>query len=394
VGELMLVRQPILSADETVAAYDLQYAGLAAGAAPTQGPVDFDCLDNEKFKKLTRGKLGLVRVPLERVLEMETAPFGSEIGLLVPSSGGPSAELLDTCRRLRATGCVLALDDSSDLLTFREHAALFDVVNVDFAAHGSGVRRAAVASFGPADAALLATSLDGRGEFDTAREMGYTYFEGAFFCEPTTLRGTSAQVVKHNALLLLQEVNRPVLDWGRIEEVVKRDATMSYALLRYMNSVALGVSREITSIHHAVVMLGEREFRRWASLFALADMAEGRPPELVFTGVLRAGLDERLAVPSETDPDEAFLVGLLSVTDALLGCPVAEAIADVPVAREVKAALYGFDNQLHRVHELALACESADWEGIAEKAAGLCVDLAEVATVYVDAVEWASQLSV
>jgi c-di-GMP-related signal transduction protein len=164
-------------------------------------------------------------------------------------------------------------------------------------------------------------------------------------------------------LELLTAVAAPELDYPLIEQLLKREPSLLYRLLRYLNSPLLGLHTEIHSIRQAISLLDENEFRRWVSIFAVVSMSSGKPPELVRTALTRGYFCEEFSSAAGLGEKKSslFLMGLLSITDALLDKPIGEVLRSVPVPQEVKTALVGGENRFHDVYELLLALERAEW---------------------------------
>ncbi|MGB9431272.1 MAG: hypothetical protein WBQ89_03430, partial [Candidatus Acidiferrum sp.] len=139
--------------------------------------------------------------------------------------------------------------------------------------------------------------------------------------------------------------------------------SLLYRLLRYLNSHLLGLHTEVHSVRQALSLFSEHEFCRWVSIFAVVAMSGGKPPELVRTALARAYFCEEFsgALGLSEKKSSLFLMGLLSITDALLDKPIAEVLRSLPVAQEVKIALVGGDNRFRDVYELLLALERAEW---------------------------------
>ena len=164
-------------------------------------------------------------------------------------------------------------------------------------------------------------------------------------------------------LQLLTAVAAPELSYGAVEELLKQEPALLYRLLRYLNSPVLGLRGEVRSVRHALTLLGEEEFRRWVSIFAIVAMSGGKPPELVRTALTRAYFCEEFSATAGLASQKAtlFLMGLLLITDALLDRPIAEVLRALPVTQEIKTALNGGSNRLHDVYELLLSFERAEW---------------------------------
>src|SRR5262249_9225768 len=140
----------------------------------------------------------------------------------------------------------------------------------------------------------LAEKVETQAEVDEARALGYTYFQGYFFCKPSMMEAREIPGNKMNYVQLLAAVSSPEFSMPKIEEILKREPALVYKLLRFLNSPLVGMRREVRSISHAIALLGEREFCRWVSIVALVSMAEDKPPELLRTALTRAYFCEEL----------------------------------------------------------------------------------------------------
>ena len=167
---------------------------------------------------------------------------------------------------------------------------------------------------------------------------------------------------------------------------------MPLKLLKYINSAAFGWRTRIESIRHALVLLGEKEVRKWISVVALSDMTEDKTPELAVSSVVRARFCELLAVETSLKRSEfdLFLIGLFSLLDAILDCPLSVAIADLPLSADVIQALYGEPTSHRAVLDLVIAYECGDWDAITDMSACLGLNESCIPAHYIDAVQFAT----
>jgi c-di-GMP-related signal transduction protein len=192
-------------------------------------------------------------------------------------------------------------------------------------------------------------------------------------------------------LQLLEAVSAPELSYPRIEH----EPSLVYKLLRYLNSPLVGMRIEIRGIREAIALLGEREFRRWVSIVAIVSMASDKAPELVRTALTRAYFCEDLSrlIGMSAQSSDLFLMGLLSVADALLDRPLEQIISSVPVSAEVRAALCGGTNSFRDVYETLLAYERADWATLSATVARFQSIESQVPACYLAAANRASELA-
>ena len=304
----------------------------------------------------------------------------------------PTDEILTICRELRSSGYLLALDDfvgQPQLLPFLD---LVQFLKVDFQLLDSEGRARIAKTYNNGKLALLAEKVETEQDLTEARHLGFSFFQGYFFCKPSMLETREIPGDKLVQLELLNAVAAPELDYSAIENLLKREPSLLYRLLRYLNSPLLGLRTEVHSVRQALSLLGETEFRRWVSVFAIVGMSAGKPPELVRTALTRAYFCEEFsgAAHMAEQKSSLFLMGLLSITDALLDKPIAEVLNSLPVAQEVKIALIGGENRFRDVYDLLLALERAEWSQLSSHVERLGCPEAAIPTSYESALQKAS----
>ena len=277
------------------------------------------------------------------------------------------SETVRHCRELRDAGYILALDDFIDTPEMEPLVQLAHFLKVDFQQLDRNGREQVARKYGTSNISLLAEKVETENELSEARQLGYGYFQGYFFCRPSMIETRNIPGNKLIHLRLLSAVASAVLNYAAIEEMLKQEPSLLYRLLRYLNSPVLRLRGEVRSVREAFTLLGEEEFRRWVAIFAIVAMSSGKPPELIRTALTRAFFCEEVAVAAGLGSSKAalFIMGLLSVTDALLDKPIFAVLRTLPVAEEIKTALNGGQNRLHDVYELLLSFERADWPRLA-----------------------------
>ncbi|MCX5734763.1 MAG: HDOD domain-containing protein [candidate division NC10 bacterium] len=398
--DLFIARQPIFTVKQAVYAYELLFRSGPANVFPdvdhnhASARVIADSLFNLGLQTLTGGKLAFINMTRDLLLgDYAVLLPRDETVIEVLETVTPDAKVVEACRRLKAAGYLIALDDFVGKAEMAPLVALADIIKVDFLATRKDERRALVKRYAPRGVRLLAEKVETQEGFREAADLGYTYFQGYFFAKPAVMQATAAPEFRLTYLTLLQETVKPDLDLRRIAAVIGRDVTLSYKLLRFINSAFFGLRRSIASIPEALSLLGEREVKRWASLLGLACLGANKPAELVVEAALRARFCEGMAAAAGLAhyTEELFLLGLFSLIDAILDRPLESLLQELPIPSMVKATLLGEASPLKDVYDCVLAYVAGDWESLSTQMDKLQLDEEEVPRRYREAVAWAQQ---
>jgi c-di-GMP-related signal transduction protein len=394
-----VARQPILTGDEKVFGYELLFRdgvddyfhnpdpdAASRSTLSTSMLIGLDvlCDGRRAFINVTRDVLLKDYITLlpssQTVVEiLETVP--------------PDDVVRAACQRLKEGGYQIALDDFSADDPRESLTDLADIIKVDLRAIAPEQAAELVKRHGPWRCRMLAEKVETREEFVAAKKAGFVYFQGYFFRRPEMLSTHEIPANQLNYLRMWQAVARPELDIREVEQVIKGEASLCYRLLRYLNSAAFGFGTEIHSVRHALSLLGEREVRRWIRLVATLGAGQNKSSDLVLSALVRGRFCELLSPTVGAGDSDLFLMGLLSVMDAILEIPMARVLENVPVDQESKAVLLGGASRLRPFYQLMLAQESGEWETARELAGQLHLSESDVAEKYWEAMQWARQVS-
>jgi EAL and modified HD-GYP domain-containing signal transduction protein len=305
-----------------------------------------------------------------------------------------SDAVVDACRVLKQRGFRIGLDDFVYQQEWDPLLELADIVKVSFRDTPSAERQRLASWLKPRGLRLLAEQVETRDEFDEAVDFGYTYFQGYFLFRPETVSGREIRGLRTSSLQLLNAIGQPNVPREKVENLIKRDASLSHKLLRYLNSACFGLCDSVESIRHALALLGEDNLRRWASVLGLGAVGRDKPQELIVASAARGRFCETLAplVGLEQRGDELFLLGVLSLLDVLLDRPMSEVLETLRLSPELKHALMGEPSELREVLDLVVAYERADWQDVACERHFDIPDQ-ELPQLYLAAVEWAAELT-
>ena len=302
--------------------------------------------------------------------------------------------VVSACQALHTAGYRMALDFVSDpegerLLPFMKFVKI-DVRSMSLGAAAALVRRLA-----SGDVRAIAEKVETAEAFAAAKAAEFTLFQGYYFCQPTNLKTSALPGRRLAYLQLLSALRQPDVGVRQIEELVKHDVSLSYRVLKCVNSAAYGLRSEVTSIKQALIMIGVEPIRKWVSVWSIAGLNTEGPSELVSVSLLRARCCELLGrqLAGRTGDPELFLLGLCSLLDAILNRPLADALADLPLSADIRAALMGEANTARAVLDVVVAYESGNWDEALEKGQSLGLPEDAAAIAYADALSWARELS-
>jgi c-di-GMP-related signal transduction protein len=394
-GRRFVARQPILDRMQRVFGYELLFRNGVEDFFDAEP--DFACrsmLDSTLLlglNTLCHGRHAFINCTRDALLkELVTLLPSNQTVIEVLETVEPEDRVVAALKRLKEAGYRVALDDFAPNDPRIPLCDLADIIKIDVRATKPEQRAAMVRRYGSAKCLMLAEKLETPHEFQQARGMGFVYFQGYFFCRPELVTGREVPASRLHYIRLLEMASRSELDLRELERVIKQETSICYRLLRYLNSPLFGFSLEIKSIRHAMAILGERELRRWIRLVVTVSAAEQKCSELVLMGLARARFCEVLSTRLRSNSD-LFLMGLLSVMDGILEVKMERLLEQLPVEREIKAALLGETSTFRSLYRLMLAQESGTWEESSDLCRELNLSDEEVATKWWQAMQWAQQ---
>ena len=407
---IFLARQPIVDAKAELVGFELLFRG--SGEAKTADVSD-DVFATSTVVANVFTEFGLEQVigSVDGFLNVDAEFLFSDLVESLPASQ-IVLELLETTfvdervlarvQQMRAMGYRIAIDDFvGNFDQFDLLLPLVDVVKIDFEAIDPLLVPMIVQMLGKHDVRLLAEKIETPVQFTLARDLGIGLFQGFHFAHPEILSARRDKPAKF-ALLRLLALALDDSETSDIEEELKHHPALSVNLLRLVNSAAMGSRREITSLRHALVLLGRRQLRIWLQLLLYtSDRGQGSMNSpLLQLAATRGKLLEQLALRQPGTQgamkDMGFMTGMLSLMDALLGMPLAEVLAEINVPRPVEAALLRREGELGLLLVLVEQLERDDLTAVARALARTAVEVGprELMPMQLAAYQWANGLAV
>ena len=402
--EIFLGRQPILDRDQRVVAFELlfrsgrtQTAGVTDDMQATASVIQH-AFSEMGAQAVLGPHLGFINVNAEMLLSdlVEILPREQVVLELLETVTVTDA-VVARCHALKQMGYRIALDDFVFDDSYRPLLALADIVKIDLMQHTDDALRALVGQLRQWPVKLLAEKIDSHEQADFCRALGFELFQGYYFAKPAVLsvkRANPAQL----ALLELLDLVLADADTAEIERVFKQNANLTYNLLRLVNSAGGGAVRKIETVSQALMLLGRKQLQRWLQLlvFTLQDSTP-YPSPLLLMAAARGRMMELLAQRRGGDAalrDQAFMAGIFSLIENVIGKPLAEILQDLNLGETMNAALLRREGTLGALLDLVESVEQQDLGHtltLLDAAGGL--SLSDLTVAEIEAMVWTHQIA-
>ena len=393
-GLRYVARQPILDLRGRVHAYELLFrSGPEHGFRGDGDLATRTMLDNTVIfglERLTGGATAFVNCTRESLTDnlVEILP-PSMCVLEILETIDPTPELLDACRRLKKNGFRLALDDFIWKPEFEPLIELADYIKVDFMISDEQQRHELLQRLQGVPVALLAEKIETQQQYEQSRKEGFTLIQGYYFCRPELIQNRKIPSNRLTQIEILRMLRQETIDLQEVCPLVKQDTSLTYRLLRLINSPVYGMRQQISSVKTALIAVGEIGFRRLATLAITSELNGDQPMELLRMAFIRARFCELAAKQSGLDETEQYLVGLLSLLPAMLRVSMQELIKTLPLREDIAEALMGAPVAERKLLTWLLAHEQGDWAACDAVVAEFELDRQVLLSNYELAVVWA-----
>ena len=390
----LVARQPIFDRNVKVSAYEILFRANGHESAKFESAefataeVGVNALLDIGLDRLVGNRVAWINIPREVLVSGIYEFFPPErVVLELLETIEADAEVLRAIERAKSLGFKIALDDF--VLTGRTQALvpLANFVKLDTLAIDADELPRIVSELRRPGMRLLAEKVETHEVFASMTALGCELFQGYFFARPQLITGRRAPNNRISLLRVVAGMQEADASLESIEQLIQSDVGLSYRLMRYVNSVAVGTIVPIESLRHAIMTLGFERVRACVLVLMLTSY-EDKPDELVTTSLVRARYCQLLCGFSNLDPQRGFLVGLLSAIDAFLDRELKTIVSEIGLADDIVQALVAHEGELGLVLEAAIACESADWERMGE----LPLSAHALRDTYLDALGWSTQL--
>ncbi|UPO86283.1 HDOD domain-containing protein [Niallia sp. Man26] len=243
---------------------------------------------------------------------------------------------------------------------------------------------------------MVAEKLETREDYETARTAGYHYFQGYYFSKPSIMSTHDVPAYIHTYYGISKHIRSIDPDIDMISNLIEQDISLSYKLLKLINTLGFGLKHKVTSIRQAIVLIGLMELQKWLYVLAVRekDWNNGISYEIMSNCLIRARMCESVAklIPGKINTSGHFLTGMFSLMDSILNLDMEEILVQVPLDEAIMDALSGKSNTQRDVLDLVLAVEKADWVQISKGCRKLGIEEKDLFKVYAESLNWAKEL--
>ncbi|NLX19307.1 MAG: HDOD domain-containing protein [Desulfobulbus sp.] len=396
-----IARQPIFDNRKRLYAYEILYRSGTVNTFPKQ--VDGNeathavlghVLFNIGLDAITGSYPALINFTEDHLLSRSPLQLPKERCIIeILESVRPTPPVIEACQELNDSGYLLALDDFDFNSEIEPFIPLTHLIKVDFKSVDQTLLADRIARMQQSAQSVtwLAEKIETEEEFQVALSLGFDYFQGYFFDKPQILKRKTIDASKIILLNLLGEVCRPEINLRKLEELITPNVSLSYKLLRYINSAYYSLIRKVESVRYALVYLGEYGVRQFISMAAASEIARDKPTELMRLSMVRAQQCQLLAIAcgQTGDASQLYLLGLFSLLDSMLDVPMAELTAKLPLSNELILALTEQKGRFAPYLQAVVANERGNFDTCTEHLATLGISPVVMSSTYLQALAWA-----
>jgi c-di-GMP-related signal transduction protein len=402
--DVFLGRQPILDRDQRIVAYELLFRTADTSSVTVTddmqatASVIHHAFSEMGVQTVLGAQLGFINVSADMLLSdmVELLPK-SQVVLELLETIIVTEAVIERCRALKLLGFALALDDFVFDESYLPLLPLVDIVKIDLLPHSREELQAVVSQLKPWPVKLLAEKVDSAEQAAYCHSLGFDLFQGYYFARPSVL---STKRVDPSQLALIRLLGLVLhdADTPQIEQIFKQHPSLTYNLMRLVNSVASGVHHSIASVSQAIVVLGRKQLQRWLQLLLFTlQVGTPYPSPLLLLAATRGKMMELLAEKQQHNADycdEAFMAGILSLIDSLIDKPLADIVGELGLSERLTAALLRREDEMGALLQLVESVEHHDLSrtlSLLAQCGGL--SLPDLTMAEIEAMCWANQVA-
>jgi EAL and modified HD-GYP domain-containing signal transduction protein len=398
----LIARQPICNRDLKVKGFELLYRmQMTADGKPLIDNQDSASLDvllatfnDLSIKDVVGNKLAFINFTSNIILNHMPPIPHKQLVIELLENQDVTPELLKAISRLRKQGYKIALDDFSltkETISLINYA---DIIKIDVLSTPPETWANYIPKLKEKGITLLAEKVETHEMFEQCCKLGFDLFQGYFFAKPKIITGKRISNNELSILELIAKLNARDVDINAVTNIIIRDPNLTYNLLRTINSGLFFLSKEISSIKHAITMLGLNRLKKWISLLALTTL-NNKPQVLIVFAMTRAKMCETLGqkLTSRKSADDYFTLGLISLMDAFVNLKLDELLNKISLPNKMERALLNYEGDMGKVLYTVTNYQNGNWD--CEQQIPFIGDGKikpdDITQAYLDSVQWAEK---
>lgn len=393
-----LGRQPVFTSAMETYGYELLYRSNEINRADFHdgNRATSSVLVNSFFefglKNIVGESRAFINLPRDFIIGTYELPFDPEqIVLEVLETISFDDTVAEALLALRRKGFILCLDDfilpESGENPFVDYV---DIVKLELPAYSPPRLLKTAHYLQSKGVEILAEKVETREEFELCRRVGCDFFQGYFFCKPNILKQEKIPKNRFAIIRLLKRVHDPLVSFSELEELIAQDVTLSYRILKYINSAVFCLRSRVESIKRALSYIGLEKLKQWIYIMSIADISNDRSIiPLIETSMIRSKMCELIgnAVGASQGKNIFATVGLFSTLDAVVGIPLQDILEELPFSQEINRALLHAEGLPGEILHVTRTLESGKppeegFQNISSKRLG---------ELYIDAIQWVNK---
>lgn len=396
--EIFLARQAIYDRKRMIVAYEILYRNSLKNVFDENKKPEeatYKVIQNIAsfgLDKLINNKIAFINFPEEAINgSIATLLPSKKVTIEVLETVMPTKEIISNLKILKNMGYSIALDDISRYSQIEGFLGVIDIVKIDYKLTDKYERFNIAHKLKGTNIKMLAEKIESESEFNEAMNLGFDYFQGYYFSKPTVLKSQDISAKNRTIFNVIVELLKEDFDIKIMEQLIKSDIGLTYKFLKFINSAYFNFIQEVSSIKHAVMLVGRSELRKWLTIISVSEMNLPIGEEYSNNTIMRARMCELISkIKVDNDSNLGFMVGLFSDIDILMKKSLEEIVEELPINKEVKAALIGEENIYKDILELVIAYENMDIKKIQSITTRVNVDIDKLGVIYLESIKWCS----
>jgi len=402
-NSIYIGRQPILDKNYNIVAYELLFRSSEKNYFPgiedftATAHVVYSVLSSVNFECLAGSKKVFINFSRDLLIEgiPELLP-PSKVVIEILEDVELDEDLIEACKTLVRQGYSLALDDFFIKPGIEQLLKISSIIKVDWRATDVNEIKLLLEKLRFfKHLKFLAEKVETLKEVKIAQDFGFDYYQGYFFYKPEVIRSKEASVNRWTYIELLEQLQKPDIEWADLERIISKDAVLSYKLLRFVNSPHIGLRNKISSLKQACIILGIKRIKKWLSMMLLAQATGDNNSIILINAFIRAKFCEGIGSLVYEDnelADMLFLTGLLSLLDIIFGSPMEELLGPLHLDNRVSECLLKRKGPLAPFLVMAIAYEKGNFDLVNKLAKHFSISSESITSCYLEAIKEAQAI--